>query len=50
VALRNPASKIVSARLGPTDQKRLGHVNQSEKEEFPNPAAALNMIFGKYAA
>lgn len=39
-----------SARLGPTDQKRLGHVNQLEIEEFPNPPEAFNMILGKYAA
>src|SRR5271157_2330607 len=36
--------------LGPTDQKRLGHVNQLETEEFPKPAEPLNRTLGKYAA
>ena len=50
MARRKPASKIVSARLGPTDQKRLGQVNQLEIEVFPNPPEALNKMLGKYAA
>jgi len=38
---------MVSARLEPTDQKRLGHVNQFETEEFPNPPVALSRTVGK---
>jgi hypothetical protein len=47
MARRNPASKMVSAKLGPTDQKRLGQVNQFAAEEFPNPPAALSRMVGK---
>ena len=50
VACRKPASKIVSARLGPTDQKRLGQVSQFAIAEVPNPPVALSRIVGKYAA
>ena len=49
MALRNPASKIVCARLGPTDQTRLGHSSHFAIERLWNPAEALNVTVGKKA-
>jgi len=46
VALRKPAPKGVAATVGPTDQKRLGHVSQFADEVLSNPAAALNVTVG----
>jgi len=33
-------------KLGPADQNRLGQVNDSAREVFPNPPEALNGILG----
>src|ERR1700688_3361978 len=50
VARRNPASNKASAAAGPSEKKRLGQVNQFTNDVLSNPAAALNVTVGKYAA
>jgi hypothetical protein len=49
-ARRRPASKRVSARVGPTAQKPLGHANQFEPCVPANPAVPPRVTVGKYAA
>src|SRR5271154_2331232 len=41
---------MVSLICGPTEKKRLGHVNSLEIEELSSPALALRVREGKYAA
>ncbi len=50
VALRRPPSKMVSEIAGPTDQNRAGQVSQFEASVLSNPADALKVSVGKYAA
>src|SRR5262245_3717912 len=48
-ALRFPRSKSVSANAGPTDQNRLGQVNQLVRLVLSTPPEALSIRFGKKA-